>query len=214
MRDGKKAGREERRPMVIGRREGVARPSPAAREVGAGIDDRDVVRREGARRDDGAAGPFRCRRFPPSEPEKVRPPHGRHRHPRDLRPCAFACASQGSACCSSRASPERRRRCPSSSPTRCSASAEAARVQRRDPKAFWVHQIVARLEDRKPTGPLGLKEPATAKVRFVLDRDGRLVSKAIETSSGVPAVDKGSHGPAGARPAVPADAGGPRREPP
>ena len=67
---------------------------------------------------------------------------------------------------------------------------EAARVQRRDPKAFWVHQIVARLEDRKPTGPLGLKEPATAKVRFVLDRDGRLVSKAIETSSGVPAVDK------------------------
>lgn len=67
---------------------------------------------------------------------------------------------------------------------------DAARVERRDPRAFWVRQIVARLEDKKPEGTIGLTQPATAKVGFVVARDGRIVSKSIEASSGVPAVDR------------------------
>ena len=67
---------------------------------------------------------------------------------------------------------------------------DAERVERRHPKEFWVRQIVARLEDKKPAGTIGLKEPATAQVSFTVARDGAIVSKTIAKTSGVPAVDK------------------------
>ena len=67
---------------------------------------------------------------------------------------------------------------------------EARVIERRDPKTFWVRQIVARLEDKKPVGTIGLKEPATAQVSFTVGRDGAIVSKTIARTSGVPAVDK------------------------
>ena len=67
---------------------------------------------------------------------------------------------------------------------------EARVIERRDPKTFWVRQIVARLEDKKPAGTIGLKEPATAQVSFTVGRDGAIVSKTIARTSGVPAVDK------------------------
>ena len=67
---------------------------------------------------------------------------------------------------------------------------DAERVARRDPKEFWVRQIVARLEDKKPTGAIGLAQPATAQVSFTVGRDGTIVSKSIARTSGVPAVDK------------------------
>ena len=67
---------------------------------------------------------------------------------------------------------------------------ESEVVERRDPKAFWVHQIVARLEDKKPAGTIGLKEPATAQVSFSVGRDGAIVSKTIAKSSGIPDVDR------------------------
>lgn len=66
---------------------------------------------------------------------------------------------------------------------------DAERIERRDPKEFWVRQIVARLEDKKPTETLGLKQPATAQVSFTVGRDGTIVSKAIAKTSGVAAVD-------------------------
>ena len=67
---------------------------------------------------------------------------------------------------------------------------EARVIELRDPKTFWVRQIVARLEDKKPVGTIGLKEPATAQVSFTVGRDGAIVSKTIARTSGVPAVDK------------------------
>lgn len=66
----------------------------------------------------------------------------------------------------------------------------AERVARRDPRAFWVRQIVARLEDKKPVAIDGLKQPATAQVSFTVAHDGTLVSKAIAKASGDPAVDQ------------------------
>lgn len=67
---------------------------------------------------------------------------------------------------------------------------DAERVERRNPREFWVRQIVARLEDKKPAGTIGLKQPATAQVSFTVGRDGAIVSKTIAKTSGVPAVDK------------------------
>lgn len=67
---------------------------------------------------------------------------------------------------------------------------DAERVARRDPKEFWVRQIVARLEDKKPVGTIGLKQPATTRLSFTVGRDGTIVSKTIATTSGVPAADK------------------------
>lgn len=67
---------------------------------------------------------------------------------------------------------------------------DAERVERRDPKEFWVRQIVARLEDKKPTATIGLAQPATAQVSFTVGRDGTIRSKAIARTSGVAAVDK------------------------
>ncbi len=67
---------------------------------------------------------------------------------------------------------------------------DAERVERRNPREFWVRQIVARLEDKKPAGTIGLREPATAQVSFTVGRDGAIVSKTIAKTSGMPAVDK------------------------
>ena len=60
----------------------------------------------------------------------------------------------------------------------------------RDPKSFWVGAIVARIEARKPDLDMHLKAPTTVAVTFVVGRDGKLVSSAVEKSSGDPALDK------------------------
>ena len=67
---------------------------------------------------------------------------------------------------------------------------DADLVQRRDPKEFWARQIMARLEENKPTVTLGRAASATARGSFVVGRDGRIVSQAIDRTSGIPAVDK------------------------
>lgn len=66
---------------------------------------------------------------------------------------------------------------------------EAVHDARTDPRAFWIRQIVARIEDAKSAASLGLKQPATVRVRFVVGRDGKLASRELETSSGVSSVD-------------------------
>ncbi len=67
---------------------------------------------------------------------------------------------------------------------------DAERVERRDPREYWVRQIMARLEDKKPSGAIGLKQPATAQVSFSVARDGTIVSKTIAKSSGSPVADQ------------------------
>ena len=67
---------------------------------------------------------------------------------------------------------------------------DAERIARRDPKEFWVRQIVARLEDKKPTGSIGLAQPATTRLSFTVGRDGTVVSRTLAKTSGVAAVDK------------------------
>ncbi len=66
----------------------------------------------------------------------------------------------------------------------------AAQAAARDPKGFWVGQIVGRIEDRKPLLNLALKAPATVSVSFVVARDGRLVSSTVSRSSGDAALDR------------------------
>ena len=58
-----------------------------------------------------------------------------------------------------------------------------------DPIDAWRRQIVTRLDASKrfPLGAIG--ESGTAKVTFVLDRSGKLISKQLTQSSGFPALD-------------------------
>ena len=65
-----------------------------------------------------------------------------------------------------------------------------ARAAVRDPKSFWVGQIVGRIEDRKPKLNLSLRAPLTVAMSFVVGRDGRLLSSSVARSSGDPAVDR------------------------
>ncbi len=83
---------------------------------------------------------------------------------------------------------------------------DAERVERRDPREYWVRQIMARLEDKKPSGTIGLKQPATVQVSFSVARDGTIVSKTIAKSSGSPVADQEALGDARARAALPVDA--------
>ena len=85
---------------------------------------------------------------------------------------------------------------------------DAERVERRDPREFWVRQILARLEDKKPSGAIGLKQPATAQVSFTVARDGSIVAKTVAKTSGVPAVDKEALAMLDRAQPFPADAGG------
>lgn len=64
------------------------------------------------------------------------------------------------------------------------------RANARNPKGFWIHQVAARIETKAAELPTPLKEPVTVRVTFVVGRDGRLVSKAIEAPSGTEAADK------------------------
>ena len=64
------------------------------------------------------------------------------------------------------------------------------RMMRHDPKAFWIRQVAARVEDEKRALPTPLKATVTVKVDFVVARDGHLVSKAVRASSGVAMVDE------------------------
>ena len=59
----------------------------------------------------------------------------------------------------------------------------------RDPKAFWVGQIVARIEDKKPLDQPALPAPVVVKIHFVVGRDGHLVDRSVKDTSGVPAID-------------------------
>ena len=63
------------------------------------------------------------------------------------------------------------------------------RLAARDPKAFWVGQIVARIESEKPREPSALKDPVVVNIHFVVGRDGHLVERALKGTSGVPAID-------------------------
>ena len=65
-----------------------------------------------------------------------------------------------------------------------------AQASARDPKGFWVSEIVGRIEDRKPMLNMSLKAPATVAVSFVVGRDGHLVSSEVAKSSGDAAVDQ------------------------
>jgi len=66
---------------------------------------------------------------------------------------------------------------------------EAARAVQRDPRSFWVHQIMARIESKRMTPTRDLNAPVTVQVAFTVARDGRLVSSAIPRSSGVDEAD-------------------------
>ena len=60
---------------------------------------------------------------------------------------------------------------------------------RRDPRQFWISQVMTRIEDRRVAPPARLLSGATAQVAFTVSRDGHLVSSAVQTSSGAPAID-------------------------
>lgn len=70
-----------------------------------------------------------------------------------------------------------------------SKARKQAREIARDPRKFWVGEIVAWIEARKPHLNMHLKAPRAVDVSFVVGHDGRLVSTAISKSSGDPAVD-------------------------
>jgi periplasmic protein TonB len=56
----------------------------------------------------------------------------------------------------------------------------------------WLEQIVLRLASNKRFPPGALGQTGTAKVGFVLDRNGKLVSRWLEESTGIPALDEES----------------------
>src|SRR5512138_3254746 len=56
----------------------------------------------------------------------------------------------------------------------------------------WHKQIVLRISSYKRFPPQAMGEIGTAKVSFVLDRDGRLVSHWLEESTGNRALDEES----------------------
>jgi protein TonB len=53
----------------------------------------------------------------------------------------------------------------------------------------WKKQIVTRLNASKRFPPEAMGQSGTAKVAFVLDRSGKLISKELAESSGFPALD-------------------------
>ena len=87
-----------------------------------------------------------------------------------------------------------------------------ARLISRDPKAFWVHQIVARLEDKKSELPKPLKQEATVQVTFVVGHEGNLVSEVVSRSSGVESADRAALAMVEKAKPFPADAGGHGRQ--
>lgn len=60
----------------------------------------------------------------------------------------------------------------------------------RDPRAFWIEQIMARVEDKRAETHLKLSEPKTVKLMFTVARDGHVTSSVVAASSGVPGLDK------------------------
>lgn len=66
---------------------------------------------------------------------------------------------------------------------------DAERLAARDPRAFWIRQIVTRIEERKTEPPMALKSAVTVQVGFTVARDGRLLAKSLKATSGLPAVD-------------------------
>lgn len=61
-----------------------------------------------------------------------------------------------------------------------------------DPVEEWRKQIATRLENNKRFPPAALDQRGTAKVGFVLDRSGRLVSHWLVESAGSRALDEES----------------------
>jgi TonB family protein len=60
----------------------------------------------------------------------------------------------------------------------------------RDPRAFWIRQVVTRIEGQMPRLEHAPKQSLTSHVSFVVARDGRLVSAEIGASSGDPQFDQ------------------------
>jgi TonB family protein len=61
---------------------------------------------------------------------------------------------------------------------------QEGRAVERNPKGFWMRQIVERIEDKKVDLAKPLREPVVVHVTFVVGRDGRLLSKAVSEPSG------------------------------
>ena len=61
---------------------------------------------------------------------------------------------------------------------------QAARLVERNPKSFWVHQVLARIEGKAPVLSKPLKEAVTVRLTFIVGRDGHITSKAVTASSG------------------------------
>lgn len=66
---------------------------------------------------------------------------------------------------------------------------EVSRAATRDPKTFWIRQIVARIEAKRTEAPVALKQPVSVQISFTVAKDGKLVSRAVRSTSGVEAVD-------------------------
>jgi TonB family protein len=64
------------------------------------------------------------------------------------------------------------------------------RAMARDPRAFWIRQVVTRIERQMPRLEHPPKQSLTSHVSFVVARDGRLVSAEIGASSGDPQIDQ------------------------
>lgn len=67
---------------------------------------------------------------------------------------------------------------------------QTVNAERRDPRTFWISQVMTRIEDRRTDAPVSLRASATTQVAFTVAHDGHLVSSAVRTTSGNPDVDK------------------------
>ena len=66
---------------------------------------------------------------------------------------------------------------------------DAARIAAKDPRGFWISQIMARIEDAKRTTPMALQRATTVQVGFTISRDGHVIARSVRASSGLAAID-------------------------
>ncbi len=68
----------------------------------------------------------------------------------------------------------------------------APQVSSNTPDTSWQGRVLARLDQyrRYPTGAQGRREQGVPYIRFVMDRDGKILSSRLERSSGFPDLDR------------------------
>ena len=66
---------------------------------------------------------------------------------------------------------------------------DAARIAAKDPRGFWISQIMTRIEEAKRTTPMALERAATVQVGFTISRDGHVTARSVKASSGLAAID-------------------------